>query len=137
MREEVSRRGMVFAARVACTILTSGMEQAQIVGPDKILSKVDDSCSQTLFAMMVMSMFRDIPNQLSNLEPVRNECNGYNELPTLISDFSFLLKQAQMTFRWPGFNPSKNEGIERILSAIEKRINSLLINSENGISSSL
>jgi hypothetical protein len=54
---------------------------------------------------------------------------------TLISFFSFRLKHAHITFLWPGFRPSATDGIERTLSAIEKRINSLLMESEYEISS--
>jgi len=54
---------------------------------------------------------------------------------TLISFFSFRLKHAQITFLWPGLRPSATDGMERTLSAIEKRINSLLMKSEYEISS--
>src|SRR5579863_1968023 len=58
-----------------------------------------------------------------------------DELSTLISFFSFRLKHAQTTFLWPGLRPSATDGMERTLSAIEKRINSLLMKSEYEISS--
>ena len=54
---------------------------------------------------------------------------------TLISFFSFRLKYAQITFLLPGLRPSATDGMEWTLSAIEKRINSLLMKSEYEISS--
>ena len=53
---------------------------------------------------------------------------------TLISFFRLRLKHDQMTFRWPGFRPSATEGMDRMLSAMENRINSRLIKSARGIS---
>ena len=54
---------------------------------------------------------------------------------TLISFFSFRLNHAQITFLWPGLRPSTMERMERTFSAIEKRINSLLMKSEYELSS--
>ena len=58
---------------------------------------------------------------------------GADEL-TLTSPLSFRLKQAHITFRCPGLRPSATDGMDRTLSAIEKRISSLLMKSEKGIS---
>lgn len=60
---------------------------------------------------------------------------GHRPLFTLISFFSFRLKHAQMTFLCPGLRPSATEGMERMLSAMENRISSLLMKSEYEISS--
>ena len=69
-REDVTWCGAVLSTVVACTELTCGFEQVQIVGPDKELSKVDNCCSQTLFTVVVVSVFGDISNQLGNLEDI-------------------------------------------------------------------
>jgi hypothetical protein len=64
--------------------------------------------------------------------------DGYStsaSLFTLISFFSFRLKHAQITFLCPGLRPSATEGMERMLSAMENRISSLLMKSEYEISS--
>ncbi len=50
----------------------------------------------------------------------------------LISFLSLRKKQPHMTFLCPGFKPSATDGIERILSAIENRISSLLMSPSTG-----
>lgn len=56
---------------------------------------------------------------------------------TLISSFIFFLKQAKRTFLCPGLKPSIMDGIERMLSAIEKRMSSLLMKSQSGTGTTL
>ena len=124
---------MVLATSIARTVLTRWFEHVEIVTTNEVLSQVDDSGRQTLFAMMVSSVFTNITNKLGNLDIDMVNHVATDEtlcIHTLISPFNFRLKQPHMTFLWPGFSPSATEGIDRILSAIEKRINSLLMNSE-------
>ena len=59
---------MVFPSLIARTILTIRDQQVQVVAPNEVLGQVDNCLRQTLFAMMVCSMLRNISNQLRNLD---------------------------------------------------------------------
>ena len=59
---------MVLATSVARAVLTGWFEQVEIVTTNEVLSQVNDSGSQTLFAMMISSVFTNITNKLGNLD---------------------------------------------------------------------
>lgn len=127
---------MVFASLLTCTILTTRVQQAEIVASNEILGQVDDGLRQTDLTVMIGRLFADVSDQLGHLWPLVPPHLEFNKIEqTLISFFILRLKQAHMTFLCPGFNPSATQGIERMLSAIENKISSLLMNSEYGISS--
>ena len=68
MGEDVTRRSVVLATSVARAVLTGWFEQVEIVTTNEVLSQVNDSGSQTLFAMMISSVFTNITNKLGNLD---------------------------------------------------------------------
>jgi hypothetical protein len=47
--------------------LSFGFEQIDVVTAHKILSQVDNRHGQTLFSVMIRSLFGDISNELSDL----------------------------------------------------------------------
>ena len=50
------------------TELTVGVEQVDVVTSHKVLGKTNDGSSQTLFTVMVGSLFRNVTSQLSDLD---------------------------------------------------------------------
>jgi len=59
---------VVLATSVARAVLTGWFEHVEIVTTNEVLSQVNDSGSQTLFAMMISSVFTNITNKLGNLD---------------------------------------------------------------------
>lgn len=53
---------MIFSSLIARAILTIGAQQVQVVAAYKILGQVNNRLGQTLFAMVVCSMLRNISN---------------------------------------------------------------------------
>jgi len=58
---------MVFAPSSTSTELTSRVKKIDVIAPNKMLSKVHDSHGKRLFAMVMRSMFTNIPDQLTDL----------------------------------------------------------------------
>lgn len=109
-----------------------------VVAPNKVLREADDRSCETLLAVVVRRVLRDVSSELSDL---RSSSSANVSLEahkrTLISSFIFFLKHAKRTFLCPGLKPSIMDGIERMLSAIEKRMSSLLIKSQRGTGTTL
>lgn len=58
---------MIFAALFTCPILTSWVQQTEIVAPDEILGQIDDRLRQADLAMMVRCLLSDVTHQLCDL----------------------------------------------------------------------
>jgi len=65
--ENVTRRGVVLPALVTRSVLPVGQQEVQVVAPDIVLCEVDDRHRQTLFAVVVCRVLRDISDELCDL----------------------------------------------------------------------
>mmetsp|Transcript_32833 Transcript_32833/g.88944 ORF Transcript_32833/g.88944 Transcript_32833/m.88944 type:complete len:342 (-) Transcript_32833:813-1838(-) len=69
-RVDVARGGVVLAALQSRAKLPGWHQQVQIVGPNKVLRKVDDGVLQRRLAVVVGRLLGDVPNKLGNLDVV-------------------------------------------------------------------
>jgi hypothetical protein len=65
--EDITWAGCILATLNPGTELTIGKEEIEVVASHEILRQTNNSCCQTLFSMMVRSLFRYISYQLGNL----------------------------------------------------------------------
>jgi hypothetical protein len=63
--------------------LTRRMKKVDIVASNKVLSKIDDGHGERLFAVVMCSMFTDIPNQLADLLKVSSQFTSMATLDQL------------------------------------------------------
>lgn len=73
LSKDVPGRGMVFTTLVTGTVLTIGQEKVQVVRPDVVLRKVDDSHRQRSLTVVISCNFGNITDKLGDLREIGME----------------------------------------------------------------
>jgi len=71
------RRGVVFSALVVGPVLAIGQQEVQVAASDVVLRKVDAGHCQTLFAVMICRVLRDVSDKLCDLWDGRIAGSGW------------------------------------------------------------
>ena len=59
---------MIFTAHITRSVLSTWKEQGEVIGPHELLCKVNNSCGQTGFTVVVCGVLRNVPDKLGDLE---------------------------------------------------------------------